>query len=77
MAENDKFSGIIVGIVMLFVAALLAGILLPIGIDALTNYTSTDANIQTMVAEALPIILIVAIVMLILGVIINAIKKSD
>lgn len=77
MAESSKFSNIIVGIVMLFIAALLAGILLPIALPGLTNFTSTDSNVQTMVAQALPIILLVAIVMLLLGVIISAIKKED
>ncbi len=53
-------AGKIVGVV---IALLLVGILLPIGLDELTAYTSTNSNIQTLMATVVPIIAVVGIVM--------------
>lgn len=49
----------IIGIV---IALLMIGILLPIGVDELTAYTSTNANIQTLVSEVIPIVAVVGLV---------------
>jgi hypothetical protein len=51
----NKIIGIVIGL-------LLMGILLPIGLTEITGFTSTDANIQTLVAEVVPIVAIVGIV---------------
>jgi len=58
----------IIGVV---IALLLLGILLPIGLTDLTGFTSTDANIQTLVSEVIPIVSIVGIVMALIP------RKSD
>jgi fumarate reductase subunit D len=50
-------------IVMVVVSLLLLGILLPIGLTDLTGFTSTDSNIQTLVAEVIPIVAVIGIVM--------------
>jgi fumarate reductase subunit D len=56
-------AGKIVGLV---VALLLLGILLPIGIAGLEAFTSTNTNIQTLVATVIPIVAIIGIIMMIL-----------
>lgn len=51
------------GIVMIVVSLLLLGILLPIGLSELTGFTSTDSNVQTLVAEVIPIVAVIGIVL--------------
>jgi len=55
------YSGKIIGIV---IALLLAGTLLPIGLDSLANFTSSDSTIQSLVTSVLPIMAVVGIVLL-------------
>lgn len=55
------YSGKIISIV---IALLLAGILLPIGLESLVNFTSDDATIQTLVASVLPIMAVIGIVLM-------------
>ncbi len=53
---SAKVVGTVVGL-------LLIAILLPIGLDELTAYTSTNSNIQTLMQTVVPIIAVVGIVM--------------
>lgn len=53
-------------IIGLVIALLLLGILLPIGINELTGFTSSDSNIQTIVATVIPIVAVVSVLMWIL-----------
>jgi len=46
------------------VAAVLLGILLPIALNDVLGFTSTNSTIQTLVATVLPIIAVIAIIML-------------
>lgn len=62
------YSGKIIGVV---IALLLAGVLLPIGLDSLANFTSTDSTIQSLVTSVLPIMAVVGIVLLFIS------KKSS
>jgi len=55
------YSGRIIAVV---ISLLLAGILLPIGLEDLVGFTSTNATIQTLVAEVLPIMAVIGIVLL-------------
>ncbi len=55
------YSSKIIGVV---IALLLAGILLPIGLDSIVNFTSTDSTIQTLVAQVLPIMAVIGIVLM-------------
>lgn len=55
------YTGKIIGIV---IALLLAGILLPIGLDQIALFTSTDTTIQTLVTTVIPVMAVISIVML-------------
>lgn len=57
----QDYSTTIIGIV---IALLLAGTLLPIGLDSLANFTSTDSTIQSLVTSVLPIMAVVGIILL-------------
>ena len=50
-------------IVITVISLLLLGILLPIGLTELTGFTSTDSNVQTLVAEVIPIVAVIGLVM--------------
>lgn len=52
----SKIVGLVVGLLML-------GILLPIGLTELEGFTSTDTNLQTLVATVIPIVAVIGIVM--------------
>lgn len=58
------YSGKIIGLV---IALLLAGILLPIGLDQIALFTSTNATIETLVTVVIPVMAVLAIVMLFIG----------
>ena len=58
------FSDKIIGIV---IALLLAGILLPIGLDQIATFTSTDTTIETLVTTVIPVMAVLSIVMLFIG----------
>lgn len=51
-------------IIAVVIALLLAGILLPIGLEDLVGFTSTNATIQTLVSEVLPIMAVIGIVLM-------------
>lgn len=53
----------IVGIV---IGLLLLGIMLPIGLAGLEAFTSTNADIETLVATVIPIVAVVGIIMLLI-----------
>ena len=53
----------IIGIV---ISALLLGILLPIALNDLLGFTSTNSTVQTLVATVLPIIAVIGIVLMFL-----------
>lgn len=55
------YAGKIIGIV---IALLLAGILLPIGLDSILAYNGTDATINTLVTSVIPVMAIIGIVMM-------------
>lgn len=61
MEKISDYTGKIIGVV---IGLLLAGILLPIGLENLLAYNGTDATINTLVSEVLPILAIIGIVML-------------
>lgn len=50
-------------IIGLTISLVLLGILLPIGLEDLTGFTSTDSNVQTLVAEVIPIVAVIGLVM--------------
>lgn len=52
--------GAIIGLV---VGLVLIGVLLPIGINQITAFTSTDANVQTIVSSVIPIVATVGLLM--------------
>lgn len=58
------YSGKIIGLV---IALLLAGILLPIGLDQIALFTSTNSTIETLVTVVIPVMAVLAIVMLFIG----------
>lgn len=51
-------------IIGLVIALLLAGILLPIGLDQIALFTSTNTTIQTLVTTVIPVMAVLSIVML-------------
>jgi uncharacterized protein YqhQ len=51
------------GIVAMVVALLLMGILLPIGLNDILGFTSTNSTIQTLVATVLPIMAVIGFVL--------------
>ena len=53
-------------IITVVISLLLMGILLPIGLTDLTGFTSTSANVQTLVSEIIPIVSIVGLVMILI-----------
>lgn len=55
--------GFIVGLV---VSALLMGILLPIALNGILGFTSTNSTVQTLVATILPVIAVISIILLFL-----------
>ena len=57
-----KSSGLISGLIGLVIFGLLAGLLLPVGLESLTNFTSTDETVETMVSIVLPVMIAVALV---------------
>ena len=62
MSKLAKISpAYIIGIV---IAGLLLGILLPIALNDILGFTSTNSTIQTLVATILPIMAVISIVML-------------
>jgi uncharacterized membrane protein YraQ (UPF0718 family) len=59
---ND-YSGKIIGIV---IALLLAGILLPIGLDSILAYNGTSETINLLVTTVVPVMAVIGIVMMFL-----------
>ena len=57
-----KSSGLISGLIGLVIFGLLAGLLLPVGLESLTNFTSADDTVETMVSIVLPVMIAVALV---------------
>ena len=57
-----KSSGLISGLIGLVIFGLLAGLLLPVGLESLTNFTSTDETVETIVSIVLPVMIAVALV---------------
>lgn len=53
-------------IIGMVIALILIGVLLPIGIADLTAFTDTNSTIQTLVAEVIPIMAIVSLVLMII-----------
>ena len=51
----------IIGVV---IAAILLGVLLPIGLNDILAFESTNATIETLVATVLPIIAVIAVVLM-------------
>lgn len=51
-------------IIGLVVAAVLLGVLLPIALNDILGFTSTNSTVQTLVATVLPIIAVVSVIML-------------
>jgi hypothetical protein len=51
-------------IIGLVVAAILLGVLLPIGLNDILGFTSTDSTVQTLVATVLPVIAVIAIILM-------------
>lgn len=58
------YSSKIIGLV---IALLLAGILLPIGLDQIALFTSTNSTIETLVTTVIPVMAVISIVMLFIG----------
>lgn len=50
------------GIVALVVSLILMGVLLPIGLNDVLGFTSTNSTIQTLVATVLPIMAVIGLV---------------
>jgi hypothetical protein len=46
----------------LVVALILLGILLPIGLSDLMNFTSTDSKLETLVVQVIPIVAVIGFV---------------
>lgn len=60
----SDYANKIIGVV---IALLLAGILLPIGLDEIALFTSTNTTIETLVTVVLPVMAVLSLVLLFIG----------